>query len=135
MTSTPPAHSALNAPLASADAAYRAGDKAAAAASAKQFVAQAKRVANCGCADGGAALLELQSKGTELVNWMSGDGSAPPASKFVQDAPGTVGGSVPATLSLSLGTPATFGSFVPGVAQTYTAAAPRTSSRRPATRS
>ncbi len=113
--------SALNAPLASADAAYRAGDKAAAATSAKQFVAQAKRVANCGCADGGAALLELQSKGVELVNWMSGDGSAPPASKFVQDAPGTVGGSVPATLSLSLGTPATFGSFLPGVGQTYTA--------------
>jgi hypothetical protein len=34
---------------------------------------------------------------------------------------GTVGGSVPATLALTLGTPATFGAFVPGVANTYTA--------------
>jgi arabinogalactan endo-1,4-beta-galactosidase len=32
-----------------------------------------------------------------------------------------VGGSVPATLSLSLGTPASFGTFTPGVAQDYTA--------------
>ena len=32
---------------------------------------------------------------------------------------GTVGGSVPATLSLSLGTPATFGAFTPGVANDY----------------
>ncbi|HEY6887043.1 MAG TPA: M1 family aminopeptidase, partial [Solirubrobacter sp.] len=32
-----------------------------------------------------------------------------------------VGGTVPATLSLTLGAPATFGSFTPGVAKTYTA--------------
>ena len=37
------------------------------------------------------------------------------------EEPGTVGGSVPATLSLTLGAPATFGAFVPGVANTYTA--------------
>ncbi len=37
------------------------------------------------------------------------------------DVPGGVGGSVPATLSLSLGTPAAFGAFTPGVAKTYTA--------------
>ena len=80
-TSTPPA-TALSAALASADAAYRAGDNAARGRSARQFVAHAKRVANCGCADGGAALLEIQSKGVELVNWMSGDGSAPPAPRF-----------------------------------------------------
>jgi hypothetical protein len=35
--------------------------------------------------------------------------------------PGNVGGSVPATLSLSLGTPAAFGPFTPGVAKTYAA--------------
>ncbi|MDA0172551.1 hypothetical protein OJ998_25845 [Solirubrobacter taibaiensis] len=35
--------------------------------------------------------------------------------------PGEVGGTVPATLSLTLGTPATFGAFVPGVAAEYTA--------------
>ena len=34
---------------------------------------------------------------------------------------GTVGGTVPATLSLTLGTPATFAPFVPGVANDYTA--------------
>ena len=33
----------------------------------------------------------------------------------------TVGGTVPATLSLTLGTPASFGAFTPGVAQDYTA--------------
>ena len=37
------------------------------------------------------------------------------------EAPGTVGGSVPPTLSLTLGAPATFGAFTPGVAKDYTA--------------
>ncbi len=67
--------------------------------------------------DGGAALLELQSKGVELVNWMSGNETAPPAPKFVQDATGTVGGTVPATLSLTLGAPATFGAVHAGRGQ------------------
>ncbi len=34
---------------------------------------------------------------------------------------GTVGGTVPATLGLSLGTPANFGAFIPGVERTYEA--------------
>ena len=34
---------------------------------------------------------------------------------------GTVGGSVPATLSLTLGAPATFGAFTPGADRSYTA--------------
>src|SRR4051794_14031860 len=37
------------------------------------------------------------------------------------DVPGTVGGSVPATLSLSLGAPAAFGAFTPGVDRDYLA--------------
>ena len=37
------------------------------------------------------------------------------------DTPGTVGGTVPATLSLTLGAPATFGAFTPGVTRDYTA--------------
>ncbi len=37
------------------------------------------------------------------------------------DATGTVGGTVPATLSLSLGAPASFGAFTPGVARDYLA--------------
>jgi len=39
----------------------------------------------------------------------------------VRDESGGVGGSVPATLSLSLGAPASFGAFVPGKAAEYTA--------------
>jgi hypothetical protein len=34
---------------------------------------------------------------------------------------GTIGGSVPATLALSLGAPASFGAFTPGLAKEYTA--------------
>jgi hypothetical protein len=37
-------------------------------------------------------------------------------------AQGTVGGTVPATLALTLGDPASFGAFTPGVDRTYTAA-------------
>ncbi len=42
---------------------------------------------------------------------------------------GGVGGTVPATLALTLGTPATFGAFTPGVAREYTAATTRPRSR------
>ena len=38
------------------------------------------------------------------------------------DVDGTVGGTVPATLSLTLGAPASFGTFTPGVDRTYEAA-------------
>ena len=44
----------------------------------------------------------------------------PPARRRVNST-GTVGGTVPATLSLTLGTPAEFGPFTPGLADTYTA--------------
>jgi type 1 glutamine amidotransferase len=113
-------NSALSSRLEAADAAYRADDFAAAAAASRQFVAETKRVANVG-GDGGAALLELQSKGVELVNWMSGSETEPPAPAFVTDVPADVGGNVPATLSLSLGAPVSFGAFTPGVARTYAA--------------
>ena len=42
-----------------------------------------------------------------------------PYAEATADAP--VGGTVPATLSLTLGAPATFGAFTPGVAKEYTA--------------
>ncbi|WP_157592483.1 ThuA domain-containing protein [Solirubrobacter soli] len=114
-------NTALSSALESADAAHRAGNDASAATFMKTFVAQAKNVANCSCADGGTALLALQSKGVELVNWMSGNETEPPAPKFTADASGGVGGSVPATLALALGAPAQFGAFTPGVAKDYTA--------------
>jgi X-Pro dipeptidyl-peptidase len=41
--------------------------------------------------------------------------------KFVNKADGGVSGSVPATLSLTLGAPPAFGAFTPGVAKDYTA--------------
>jgi hypothetical protein len=43
------------------------------------------------------------------------------AREYATDATGGAGGLVPATLALTLGAPATFGSFVPGVALEYTA--------------
>ncbi|WP_053226369.1 3-keto-disaccharide hydrolase [Solirubrobacter soli] len=46
---------------------------------------------------------------------------AAPAITFASDVPGSVGGSVGATLSLTLGAPASFGAFTPGVAREYTA--------------
>ncbi len=44
-----------------------------------------------------------------------------PALPVVTDVNGSVGGSVPATLSLVLGAPATFGAFTPGITKDYTA--------------
>jgi X-Pro dipeptidyl-peptidase len=41
--------------------------------------------------------------------------------QFVNQQDGGAGGSVPATLALTLGTPATFGAFTPGVDKTYDA--------------
>src|SRR6185295_8872502 len=46
---------------------------------------------------------------------------APGSPDQAQQVPGTVGGTVPATLSLTLGNPASFGSFMPGVDRTYDA--------------
>ncbi|HWK24963.1 MAG TPA: M14 family zinc carboxypeptidase [Solirubrobacter sp.] len=40
---------------------------------------------------------------------------------WTADGQGTVGGDVPATLALTLGAPADFGAFTPGLAKTYTA--------------
>ncbi len=54
-----------------------------------------------------------------LLNWAQFNGNGVTVQKT--EAPGSAGGSVPATLSLSLGAPASFGAFVPGVARTYEA--------------
>jgi alpha-L-rhamnosidase len=54
--------------------------------------------------------------GSGSYTFVTGDG------RFAAvETPGTVGGTVPATLSLSLGTPASFGALEPGVAKEYTA--------------
>ena len=43
------------------------------------------------------------------------------AREYATSTPGGAGGTVPATLSLTLGAPSSFGAFVPGVARDYTA--------------
>jgi hypothetical protein len=71
----------------------------------------------------------IDAPGTDLGNGIS---VAAPAAKFVPagyklareyatDASGNASGNVPATLSLTLGGPVTFGAFVPGEARDYTA--------------
>jgi hypothetical protein len=45
----------------------------------------------------------------------------PPPASYGTDVEGGVGGTVPATLSLTLGPPASFGPFTPGLGKTYTA--------------
>jgi hypothetical protein len=67
--------------------------------------------------------LELPA-GTTL-KWIAhdfkGNTSAVKSQTFIPhvDAPGDVSGTVPATLALALGPPATFGAFTPGATQTY----------------
>ncbi len=50
-----------------------------------------------------------------------GPANDPFAPRCWDDTDGTVGGTVPATLSLTLGAPASFGAFTPGVGREYTA--------------
>ncbi len=53
---------------------------------------------------------------------VGGSGALAPAiGEGITSVPGTVSGSVPATLALTLGAPASFGAFTPGVAREYTA--------------
>ncbi|MDA0170285.1 M14 family zinc carboxypeptidase [Solirubrobacter taibaiensis] len=73
-------------------------------------------------------VLQITKLGASEIKWFAvdikGNQSAVQTKRVLAGAseePGTVGGSVPATLALTLGAPATFGAFVPGVANTYTA--------------
>jgi PKD repeat protein len=53
------------------------------------------------------------------LNWAEFNGNGVTVVKT--DTPGTVGGTVSPTLSLTLGTPATFGAFTPGLGKDYSA--------------
>ena len=87
-----------------------------------QFIALAKRVAQEEAGFESSNLGKLQ---TFFDQWIYGAGKPTLnpttffASTTVPDIPVT--GTVPATLSLTLGSAASFGAFVPGVAQTYSA--------------
>jgi amidase len=63
--------------------------------------------------------------GHALEQRLGGKGHLAPATAprlaFAQDTPATVGGTVAPTLNLTLGAPATFGAFTPGVDKEYTA--------------
>ena len=69
---------------------------------------------------GGKATLAIPAGTTSLAATYSGDTLF--NASATTTGTGTVGGSVPATLSLVLGAPATFGAFQPGVTKTYEAA-------------
>ena len=97
-------NTALSAALASADAAHRAGDDAARGRrSRRQFVAQAKRVANVGCRRWRrAARAPVQGRrARQLDERQRGRAAGPDVHATTR--PGTVGGTVPATLALTLG--------------------------------
>ncbi|MDA0183242.1 M14 family zinc carboxypeptidase [Solirubrobacter phytolaccae] len=73
-------------------------------------------------------VLTFSAPGAYTVKWIAKDmkGNVSPVKSqrllvAADDADGTVGGSVPATLALTLGAPASFAPFVPGVAREYTA--------------
>ena len=73
-------------------------------------------------------MLTLSQPGAYTVKWMAvdikGNQSAVKSQRLLvaaDDEDGTVGGTVPATLALTLGAPAAFGAFTPGVARDYTA--------------
>ena len=73
-------------------------------------------------------VLTLSALGAHTIKWMSvdikGNQEAVQSQRLLvaaDDADGTVGGTVPATLALSLGTPASFGPFTPGIDFVYSA--------------
>jgi X-Pro dipeptidyl-peptidase len=63
----------------------------------------------------------LDARTSKVTLPIVGGHAALAAAGAFSDASGTVGGNVPATLSLTLGAPASFGAFTPGVARTYEA--------------
>jgi type 1 glutamine amidotransferase len=77
-------------------------------------IAALDAVAQDSAAGDAASRAKIAEKAAELKRWML-------VLLGSQDVSGGVSGTVPATLALSLGTPAAFGAFTPGVAKTYTA--------------
>ena len=70
-------------------------------------------------------VLTLNRIGIHDIKWMAvdikGNQSAVQTQRVIIGPESTVGGTVPPTLSLTLGVPATFAPFVPGLARDYTA--------------
>jgi hypothetical protein len=72
------------------------------------------------CINNSADVKDFGAKNTFVVSSYSGCGSGPVAGES------PVGGTVPATLALTLGAPVNFGPFTPGVAKEYTASSTAT---------
>jgi aminopeptidase N len=88
---------------------------------AAQFVALAKRIAQERAGFTGSNLTKLDTFFQQWI-YLAGKPTMTPTTFFLSSSTdGTVTGTVPATLSLSLGTAPTFGSFIPGQPGTYTA--------------
>jgi type 1 glutamine amidotransferase len=77
-------------------------------------IAAIQAVADDPASGDASSRLKLRASAQQLKDWML-------VLLGATSQTGTAGGTVPATLSLSLGTPASFGAFTPGVAKTYTA--------------
>ena len=99
------------------------GNNGQTAAAGKASVVRAHAVGGTGLTlIGTSPVFRLHAKGLQpqlgrALLWAA----APVSSAAATSVESTAGGTVPATLSLSLGAPASFGAFVPGVAQTYNA--------------
>jgi type 1 glutamine amidotransferase len=77
-------------------------------------IAAIQAIADDPASGDGGARLKLRASAQQLKDWML-------VLLGATSQTGTAGGTVPATLSLSLGTPAAFGAFTPGVGKSYTA--------------
>ncbi len=88
---------------------------------ADEFIALAKRIAQERAGFTGSNLTKLDTLFEQWI-YLAGKPTMTPTTFFLSSSTdGTVTGTVPATLALSLGTAPTFGSFIPGQAGTYNA--------------
>jgi aminopeptidase N len=86
-----------------------------------QFVALARRIAAEHAGFDASNLAKLDEYWRQWIS-TPGKPTLTPATFFLSTSvPGTVGGTVPPTLSLTLGAPIAFGAFTPGAARTYSA--------------
>ena len=104
-----------------------------------QFLQNSQQIADFSCADAGSgvescvgtvadgAAFDTSTIGYKTFTVTAKDNAGTETTKTVQyvvnstAVPTTPGGNVPATLSMTLGAPASFGPFTPGVARTYNA--------------
>ena len=86
-----------------------------------QFKALARRIAAEKAGFEASNLAKLDEYWQQWISMPSKPTLTPTTFFQSTSVPGTVGGTVPATLSLTLGAPISFGAFTPGVARTYSA--------------